>query len=254
MSFDIFIRNILLDILKKKNNRLNHTFFLPLMTLRMGAALWGGEDIVQKRAEEAEGTLSDVLKFFTTQVQLEEKYSKSFRKVGSQAKNESGSIGVGWQAIRDQQSQQLAQNYAISASKINSEIVTPLESARKKYFNDKSRLANDIAQLKKEMHRRSTVLGEKKQSYWNRCEAHHKEKKKFDEMVASNQASKIAKFQAVYQKAKAEMDQSEKEYRDYIVEYNHFKSKYEEAMRSFLNEYEQLDLDRLKVLSEVLKK
>lgn len=220
----------------------------------MGKEMWGGEEIVQKRAEEAEGTLTDVAKFFTTRSQLEDKYSKSLASISSKEKRENGTLGVGWQSLRDQQNQQLAQTYASSSLKTTNEIVAPLEAARKKFFNDRSRLTNDMAQLKKEMQRRTAVLQEKKQAYWGKCENHFRDKKKLDEIPPTAPASKLTKAQATHQKAKAEMEQAEKEYREYIAEFNGFKAKYEEAMRAFLNEYQQMDIDRLKTLSDCLQK
>ena len=220
----------------------------------MGKEMWGGEEVVQKRADEAEGTLTDVLKFFTTRAQLEDKYAKSVGGISSKAKIESGTLGLGWQSMRDQQNQQLSLAYSVSAAKTTSEIVGPLEGARKKFANDRARLANDIAQLKKEMQRRTALLQEKKQSYWGRCESHFRDKKKLDELPPNAPASKLAKVQGTYQKAKADMELAEKEYRDYIVEYNSFKAKYEEALRAFLNEHQQMDIDRLRVLAETLQK
>ena len=209
------------------------------MALDAGLQLWGSEDLVQKRAEEAEGTLNGIFKFFQSRVQLEEKYAKSLGAITSKVKvAEGGTIGQGWQSVRDQQNQHLSQSYTQSTTKTNQDMVQPIDAARKKYANDRSRLANDISVLKKEMQKRTATLNDKKNTYWIRCEYHHKEKKKLDELTASNQVSKAAKMQAQFQKAVAEMEQSSKEYRDYIGDYNDFKAKYEEAMKAFLNEYE----------------
>ena len=208
------------------------------MALDAGLQLWGSEDLVQKRAEEAEGTLTGMLKFFQSRVQLEEKYAKSLGAITSKVKVEGGTIGSEWQSVRDQQNTHLSQSIVQSTSTVNLELVQPLDATRKKYGNDRSRLANDMTALKKEMQKRTSILNDKKNTYWARCEYHHKEKKKLEELMSGSQQSKIAKVQANYQKAIAEMEQSKKDYRDYIADYNDFKGKYEEAMRSFLNEYE----------------
>ena len=208
------------------------------MALDAGLQLWGSEDLVKDRAEEAESTLTGILKFFQSRVQLEEKYSKSLSAITSKVKIEGGTIGNEWQSVRDQQNQHLSQSYMSSISTINLEMIQPLDATRKKYGNDRSRLANDMAALKKEMQKRTSILNDKKNTYWARCEYHHKEKKKLEELMSGSQQSKIAKVQANYQKAIAEMEQSKRDYRDYIHEYNDFKGKYEEAMRAFLNEYE----------------
>eukprot|EP00008_Paramoeba_atlantica_P007700 CAMPEP_0201485700 /NCGR_PEP_ID=MMETSP0151_2-20130828/9799_1 /ASSEMBLY_ACC=CAM_ASM_000257 /TAXON_ID=200890 /ORGANISM="Paramoeba atlantica, Strain 621/1 / CCAP 1560/9" /LENGTH=439 /DNA_ID=CAMNT_0047869949 /DNA_START=61 /DNA_END=1377 /DNA_ORIENTATION=- len=221
--------------------------------LEPGFALWGGEEMVQKRAERAEDTIANVLKFFSTRVQLEEKYAKSLGGITSKAKIEGGSIGSSWQCVRDQQHHQISVEYTESTSKMTNQIVTPLEAAKKKYSADKTRLNNEVASLKKEMQRRTSILNEKKQTYWKNCENHFKEKRRLEAASESN-PSKFQKIQAVYQKVKADMDQAEREYREYIEDYNTFKEeKYEVSMKAFLNEYEERDLERLAFLHQCLR-
>mmetsp|Transcript_1668 Transcript_1668/g.2253 ORF Transcript_1668/g.2253 Transcript_1668/m.2253 type:complete len:443 (+) Transcript_1668:262-1590(+) len=224
------------------------------MTLKAGDALWGGEDIVQKRADEAEDTLTNILKFYSTRVQLEEKYAKSLGTITSKVKSEGGTVGPGWLSVRDQQNQQLSANYAQSTSKISGEIVTPLDASKKKYSSDKSRLSTEIAALKKEMKRWTNELNEKKQSYWSSCETHYKEKKKLDAAPSDMNPTKLQKLQSAEQKAKAEMDKAEKEYRDNLSEYNSNKAKYEVSMKAALEEYEKNDLERSYAIRDVLQK
>uniref|UniRef100_A0A7S4PJA5 SH3 domain-containing protein n=1 Tax=Paramoeba aestuarina TaxID=180227 RepID=A0A7S4PJA5_9EUKA len=224
-----------------------------LGALNSGTCLWGSEDLVQKRAAESEETLNGILKFFQARVQAEEKYAKALGAITSKVKLEGGTLGQGWQTVRDQQNAHLSQSYIQNTTNTNQNMILPIDAARKKYGNDRSRLANDIASLKKEMQRRTGTLTDKKNAYWRACDYHHKEKKKFDELSSSGNQSKAAKMQPIVQKATAELEQATKEYREYVADYNDFKSKYEEAMRAFLNEYEAMDNTRLSLISDLLR-
>tara|TARA_R110002050_G_scaffold177506_2_gene310562 strand:+ start:1523 stop:2326 length:804 start_codon:yes stop_codon:yes gene_type:complete len=225
------------------------------MAQTYGNQLWGGEEVAHERCELAERTITDVSKFFTSRQQIEEKYAKQLSSITSKTKTEGGSIGVGWQSIRDQQNHQLATNYEHFVSQLSGEILVPIEAVRKQHFNDKSRLSNDMAQLKKEISRREAALNDKKTHYYKMCEVHEREKKKHDECSnnPSYPAAKLTKLQASLAKAKQDMDSSADQYREGVADYNNFKHKSEEATRALLNEYQEVDLRRLEAMRDVLK-
>jgi len=217
--------------------------------------MWEGEEVAAARAELAEKTLTDITKFIGARVHVEEKYAKLLGSKTSKVRSEGGTIGVGWQSIRDQQNHQLSTNYEHFSQKMLNDIVNPMEARRKQHFNDKSKLSNDFAQLKKEHKRREAELNDKKTHYYKCCEALEKEKRKLDESSKNPNypPAKLTKLQTAVSDFEAKQQQARKVYMDGVADFNAFKKKYEDGMRLLLSEYQNMDQRRLETIRDSLQ-
>lgn len=219
--------------------------------------LWEGTKQVYDRYEEGKKTVSDAAKLFDARAALEADYAKKTQGMASKpsSSNESRSIGAAWNAMK--QYHEVAQkSHSAMSVVLSKEIVAEMAVFRKDMQRQRDQHVKAINSLNTELERGRAAVLKAKQAYHQKSEATENallnhEKAQQDPTIKTKDLNKL---NSAAKKAQKEADSANSTYQSQLQDFQAFQVKYEDAMKTLLNEFQMLEERRTVFVKDVFEK
>jgi len=219
--------------------------------------LWEGTKQVYDRYEEGKKTVSDAMKLFDARASLEADYAKKTQAMASKpsSSNESRSIGAAWNAMK--QYHEVAQkSHSAMSVVLGKEIVTEMSAFRKDMQRQRDQHVKAINALNSDLERGRAAVLKAKTLYHQKSEATENallnhEKAQQDPTIKTKDLNKL---NSTAKKCQKDADSANSSYQSQLADFQAFQVKYEDAMKTLLNEFQMLEERRTRFTKDIFEK
>lgn len=219
--------------------------------------LWDGSVIVYARFDEGKKTLSEAQKLFDARSSAEGDYSKKIMSLATKptASTESRTIGGAWASMKAFHDS-VHKAHSVMSIQVNKEIAAEMTLHRKEMQKTKDQYAASIANLNKELEKGKSAVTKAKTTYHQKSEAAETamlnyEKAQQDPTI---NAKNLNKLNSVSKKAQKEAETANTTYQTQLQDFQNFQVKYEDAMRTILDDFQSLEERRTVHITDMFNK
>lgn len=222
--------------------------------------LWDGVKQVTDRFNEGKRTLNQLQKFLEARAAIEADAARKLASLcakpvasGSQkGPAEARTLGAGWEALKLNTDEQ--QKSKLAFATVLQKLATDLATLKREITRQKDTLLSNIKRINDDLEKGKAAVKKTKTTYHQKTESAENSLFAYEAAQQNPQVTPkaLSKLLATSQRLKKDAETADHAYQAQLQEFQTFQIKYEESMKDYLKQFQQIEEQRVSKIQEAL--